>query len=185
MKITLQYDNEFVTLDLGEDANIEQFLKENYEQRLAEAPEEKKSEVVRYNSIQEWAEAMNRQEWNAYRRFYNHAAPTVMPMAFDGSGRTKVDEEEMDSEVPFNSIEYFGNNKCDEDRDKAIAHKRFLKLIHETLNENQEQIILLRYVEGYKVIEIAEMLDKTPDAITKTLRRAEAQMKKVYEKLGW
>lgn len=47
------------------------------------------------------------------------------------------------------------------------------------LTEDQQEVVLLRFVEGYQANEVAEILDKTPEAVRALQFRALKQLRKI------
>ena len=61
----------------------------------------------------------------------------------------------------------------------------YLKLAMRSLREEDVQLIQLRYLEGYRIKDIAKMLGKTENVVSVTLNRAINKLRKVIrEKFG-
>jgi len=74
------------------------------------------------------------------------------------------------------TIEYFrdGANPLD----SMFLREELRKAIRQ-LTEEQQEVILLRFIEGYQATEVAELLSKTPEAVRALQFRALKQLRKM------
>jgi cobalamin biosynthesis protein CbiD len=92
MKIKIRYDNKLTEVEIPDD-DYTLMLDIDYEMRLAEAPEDKKEEIERCNTVQEMFDLMNKTEYNNWHKFDRHSALTTTPKRIDG--KTKKDIENI------------------------------------------------------------------------------------------
>ncbi len=60
-----------------------------------------------------------------------------------------------------------------------LEQERILKAVKELDNEEWQEIILLKFVDGYSTTEIAQIMEKKNGAIRTALSRAMAELKKI------
>lgn len=77
------------------------------------------------------------------------------------------------------AIEYFGSEETP--IDKMFIRDELSKGIQHLTSEQQE-VIVLRFIEGYQANEVAEMLDKSPTAVRQLQYRALKQLRKIIPK---
>ncbi len=87
----------------------------------------------------------------------------------------KKDVRKDTSEVG-DAIEYFESDE--KSIDKMFLQNELRKGIQQLTGEQQE-VIVLRFIEGYQANEVAEMLNKTPTAIRQLQFRALKQLRKI------
>ena len=81
---------------------------------------------------------------------------------------------------------YGVENFCDKDFEKAIfavENEQLYKYMN-LLKDNERNTLLLQYVYGHKINEIADILGETPTNVKTLSRRAKFKLKKMIEKGG-
>jgi len=74
------------------------------------------------------------------------------------------------------AIEYFESDE--KSIEKMFIREELKKGIHQ-LTAEQQEVILLRFIEGYQANEVAEMLNKSPTAVRQLQYRALKQLRKI------
>lgn len=65
--------------------------------------------------------------------------------------------------------------------EKGAQSEYLLELLGQ-LNEDQREIVILRYMQGYSINEVSDMLDKTEDSIKSLAKRALQNLRELNER---
>ncbi len=81
-----------------------------------------------------------------------------------------------DTSAVGETIEFFESNSAP--IEQQFLREELRKGIQQ-LTADQQEVVLLRFVEGYQANEVAELLDKTPEAVRALQFRALKQLRKI------
>ena len=121
--------------------------------------------------------------WQAIGRYKKTASPflawlmTISHNLVVDYYRTKKDKTYLDAEVTADDSALSPERIAEAHFDQRQLRKAILQL-----RSDQQQVILLRFVEGFRHAEIASSLGKSEGAIRVTLHRALARLRQILEK---
>jgi len=121
--------------------------------------------------------------WQAIGRYKKTASPflawlmTISHNLVVDYYRTKKDKTYLDAEVTADDSALSPERIAEAHFDQRHLRRAILQL-----RSDQQQIILLRFVEGFRHAEIASSLGKSEGAIRVTLHRALARLRQILEK---
>jgi len=186
MKIRVLYEDNiknghknYTTIEIP-DGDYSVMLDIDYEQRLAEAKPEKKSEVKRCETVQEMFDLMNSKEYNCWRRETRYIDPD--PKMKKLSGKRGYIQAEPDDES-FNIMDYLCTTSDDETRSKDYEHEAVCQLVHKALGKKQDWIdmfIAVR-IDGMPIRDYARSIGADENNISQKLKRAEKKIKEFLE----
>lgn len=120
-------------------------------------------------------QSIKQQNGNFHAWIYKIARNAVIDWYRRRAVRSEVSLSEMPGEIPDKSVAL----------SKHVATKEKLRQGLLTLTEDQRQVILLKFIEGYSNDEVAEIMGKTVGAIKLLQFRALKSMRKYFRKKGY
>lgn len=153
---------EYVTIEIPDD-DYTVMLDIEYHQRVAKAPEDKKSEVKRCETVQEVFDIMSKEEYNDWHRENRHAAyvPTK-----------EVNGEEI------NAFTFIPDNSDEEEREKSEDYEAWCQVIRNALKSEEAEMTIAIAIDGVTPEEYAKQYDLKRDTVYKRYQRARKKLKK-------
>ena len=178
MKIQVLYEENiknghkfYTTIEIP-DGNYSIMLDIDYEQRLAEAKPEKKSEVKRCETVQEMLDLMNSKEYNNWRRFHRHLGKPDTPYRKDDEAEDETDVMDTiadDSQETERNLNYEYEDICSKIRQALIKKPEWA-----------DAFIAVR-IDGISIRDYASSIGADENNITQKLKRATKKLKEFFE----
>lgn len=152
---------ECVTIEIPDD-DYTIMLDIDYHQRVAKAPEDKKSEVKRCETVQEVFDIMSKEEYNDWHRENRHAAyvPTK-----------EVNGEEI------NAFTFIPDNSDEEGRKKSEDYEAWCQVIRNALKSEEAEMTIAIAIDGVTPEEYAKQYELKRDTVYKRYQRARKKLK--------
>lgn len=145
------------------DGDYTVMLNIDYEQRLAKAKPEEKTEVKRCETLQEVFDLMAKEEYNDWHRENRHAVyvPTK-----------EVNGEEIDA------FTFIPDNSDEEERKKSEDYEAWCQVIRNALKSEEAEMTIAIAIDGVTPEEYAKQYDLKRDTVYKRYQRARKKLKK-------
>ena len=180
MKIKVIYESNiqnghrhYTTIE-SPDGDYKVMLEADYEQRLAEAPPERRDKVKRCSTVQEMFDIMNTREYNNWRKYQRHIGASV---AMPEEGEEEIYEplmtEVRDSRI-FRKDEIMREQKWEDEEVRAR--------IRAALKPDHAEMIIAIHLDGMSCIEYAASIGQKPNTVNHRLQRAEKKLREIFEK---
>ena len=176
MKIRVLYEDNiknghknYTTIEIP-DGDYSVMLDIDYEQRLAEAKPEKKSEVKRCETLQEMFDLMNNKEYNHWRRYHRHLGNPKTPYR-------------KDDEVEIDVMDTFADNSQEIERIQESEREEVYQWIRKALGKKQDwaDMFIAVRMEGMSIREYASSIGVNENNITQKLKRATKKLEQEYK----
>ena len=181
MKIKIRYDNKLTEVEIPDD-DYTLMLDIDYEMRLAEAPEAKKEEIERCNTVQEMFDLMNKTEYNNWHKLDRHSALTTTPKRIDGKTKNLKVKDFDDNSKRENTIEMYPDCSDEEKINRKEDYENVCRVIRENLKPNQAELLIAIYLDGISPSDYAELQGVSKSAISHRLNTAKKNFKKIFPK---
>ena len=146
----------------------------DYEQRLAEAPPERRDKVKRCSTVQEMFDIMNTREYNNWRKYQRHIGVSVaMP---------EESEEEISEPLMGEVVDDRIFRKDELARDREWDDEELRTKIRATLKPDYAEMIIAIHLDGMSCIEYAASIEQKPNTVNHRLQRAEKKLREIFEK---
>ena len=166
MKINILYEEnmknghkKYTTIEIP-DGDYSMMIEIDCQQRLAEAPEDKKEQVKKCETVQEVFDLMNKREYNSWHTENRHRTEIRAPFTDDES------EEEIDG------LDYVADNTDEEKRDYKFEYEALCQKIREVLTPEYADVLIATALDDVTPEEYANMHDLKRDTVYKRLQRA-------------
>ena len=176
MKIRVLYEDNiknghknYTTIEIP-DGDYSVMLDIDYEQRLAEAKPEKKSEVKRCETLQEMFDLMNNKEYNHWRRYHRHLGYPKTPYR-------------KDDEVEIDVMDTFADNSQEIERSLQNEYESICSWIRTALGKKQDwaDMFIAVRIDGMSIREYASSIGVSENNITQKLKRAEKKLQGIFK----
>ena len=181
MKIKIRYDNKLTEVEIPDD-DYTLMLDIDYEMRLAEAPEDKKEEIERCNTVQEMFDLMNKTEYNNWHKFDRHSALTTTPKRIDGKTKNLKVKDFEDNSKRENTIEMYPDRSDEEKINRKEDYENVCRVLRKNLKPNQAELLIAIYLDGISPGDYAELQGVSKSAISHRLNTAKKNFKKIFPK---
>lgn len=178
MKIKVLYDTDiknghanYTTIEVPDD-DYTVLIDIDYEQRLSQTKPEKRKEVKRFETLQEVFDEMNRQEYNANRRFNRKRGEMKIPFSKD-----ELYEDDT------NPMEYIPDNSQEEERNRNYEYEDVCQQIRQSLGKKKEwaDMFIAVRIDGVSIREYATLIGTDENNISQKLKRAEKKLREFFE----
>ena len=179
MKIKVLYDTDIIinghanytTIEVPDD-DYTVLIDIDYEQRLIQAKPEKRREVKRFETLQDVFDAMNRQEYNAHRRFNRKR----------GEMKTQFRKDDL-YEDDTNPMEYIPENSQEEERNSNYEYENVCQQIRQALGKKKEwaDMFIAVRIDGVSIREYETLIGTDENNISQKLKRAEKKLREFFE----
>lgn len=166
MKINILYEENmrnghknYTTIEIP-DGDYSMMIEIDYQQRLAEAPEDKKEQVKKCETVQEVFDLMNKREYNSWHTENRHRTEIRAPFTDDES------DEEIDG------LDYVADNTDEEKIDYKFEYEALCQKIREVLTPEYADVLIATALDDVTPEEYANMHDLKRDTVYKRLQRA-------------
>ncbi|MFQ9632273.1 MAG: RNA polymerase sigma factor [Lachnospira eligens] len=166
MKINILYEEnmknghkKYTTIEIP-DGDYSMMIEIDYQQRLAETPEDKKDQVKKCETVQEVFDLMNKREYNSWHTENRHRTEIRAPFTDDES------DEEIDG------LDYVVDNTDKEKRDYKFEYEALCQKIREVLTPEYADVLIATALDDVTPEEYADMHDLKRDTVYKRLQRA-------------
>ena len=195
MKIRVLYEDNiknghpfYTTIEIP-DGDYSVMLDTDYEQRLAEAKPEKRSEIKRCKTVQEVFDLMNKREYNNWRKHNRHWEADAVPKRIDGKrgkvpGKEEHDELRDGSDIP-NYVDAFPDFTDEKAREHQYDYEDWCERIRNAMKPDYAEMIIAIHLDGMKPGEYAESIGEKPNTLNHRLQRAEKKFKELFPKTSF
>ena len=180
MKIKVIYESNiknghrhYTTIEIP-DGDYQLMLEADYEQRLAEAPPERRDKVKRCSTVQEIFDIMNTREYNNWRKYQRHIGVSVAMLA--------EREEEISEPLMGEVVDDRIFRKDELAREREWDDEELRARICATLKPDHAEMIIAIHLDGMSCIEYAASIGQKPNTVNHRLQRAEKKLREIFEK---
>ena len=175
MKINILYEENmknghrnYTTIEIP-DGNYSTMIEIDYQQRLAEAPDDKKNQVKKCETVQEVLDLMNKREYNNWHKEHRHRGTVNKPFH-------KGDEDADEND----GIDTVADNSQEEERNRQYEYEALCQKIRAMLKPEFAEVIIAVCLDDMTPEEYATLTGAKRDAIYKRLQRAKKKFREVF-----
>lgn len=175
MKINILYEENmknghrnYTTIEIP-DGNYSTMIEIDYQQRLAEAPDDKKNQVKKCETVQEVLDLMNKREYNNWHKEHRHRGIVNKPFHKD-------DEDDDNSD----GIDTVADNSQEEERNRQYEYEALCQKIRAVLKPEFAEVIIAVCLDDMTPEEYATLTGAKREAIYKRLQRAKKKFREVF-----
>ena len=151
-----------VTIEIPDD-DYTVMLDIDYHQRLTKAPENKRSEVKRCETVQDIFDIMAKDEYNDWHREDRHTAYVSVK---------EVNGEEI------NAFNFIPDNSDEEERKKSEDYEAWCQVIRNALKSEEAEMTIAIVLDEVTPEEYAKQHELKRDTVYKRYQRARKKLKK-------
>ena len=185
MKIRILYEEDikngvphYTTVEIP-DGDYVTVLEQDYQMRLADAPEGKKDKVKRCGTLQELYDRLNKETYNGWHRHDRHTLADAAPKRLDGRKGYARPVNEEDSPAG-DAIELFADTSGEAARERREDYEAVCAMLRRHLKPDQAELLIAVHIEGVPKQEYAARLGITPSAVSHRLKTAEKNFRKIF-----
>lgn len=185
MKIKILYEEDirngvphYTTVEVP-DGDYMTVLEQDYQMRLAAAPDGKKDKVKRCSTLQELYDILNKETYNGWHRHDRHTLADAAPKRLDGrKGYSRPCDEE--GSPVGDTIEMFADNSDKEERECREEYEAVCAMLRKYLKPDQAELLIAVHIDGIPKQEYAARMGITPSAVSHRLKTAEKIFRKIF-----
>ncbi len=158
----------YTTIEIP-DGDYSTMIEIDYQQRLAEAPDDKKNQVKKCETVQEVLDLMNKREYNNWHKEHRHRGTVNKPF--------RKDDEDTDES---DGIDTVADNSQEEERNRQYEYEALCQKIRAVLKPEFAEVIIAVCLDDMTPEEYATLTGAKRDAIYKRLQRAKKKFREVF-----
>ena len=169
MELKVRYENKYQTIVIGGEDEKNLWVSLSIEEDYNETPEKE-----RQNRIQdEFEKKLNRRDYNNWHKETRHIWD-IRPCC------NEEDEQNLEDEALMKLAKNKGIFTKDLDRFEEEQENEYLrKKLRRFLSAKEVDVIIAKDVDGVPLIDYAEMINESKDAVTKRHKRAKDKLKNI------
>lgn len=185
MKIKILYEEDIkngvphYTMVEIPDGDYMTVLEQDYQMRLANAPDDKKDRIKRCRSMQELYDILNKETYNGWHRHDRHTQADAAPKRLDGrKGYARLPDDADNPDADF--IELFADCSDEEGRERREEYEAVCGMLRRYLKPDQAELLIAVHIDGIPKQEYAARMGITPSAVSHRLKTAEKNFRKIF-----
>lgn len=166
MKIRILYEEDikngvphYTTVEIP-DGDYVTVLEQDYQMRLADAPEGKKDKVKRCGTLQELYDRLNKETYNGWHRHDRHTLADAAPKRLDGRKGYARPVNEEDSPAS-DAIELFADTSGEAARERREDYEAVCAMLRRHLKPDQAELLIAVHIDGIPKQEYAARMGIT------------------------